>query len=57
MVLPMSGGGPRVLLSAGIPAEALGVLSGEDVAQLVGATVGLLGQHRIWDRFPVPAQT
>ena len=49
-------GGQQVLSAAGIPAQAPGVLAGEDATQVLTATVGLLGQHRVWDRFPVPAQ-
>ncbi|MCW2936515.1 MAG: catalase, partial [Actinomycetia bacterium] len=55
---PIAGwdGAPQVLAAAGIPAQAPGVLAGEDATQVLAATVGLLGQHRVWDRFPVPAQ-
>jgi catalase len=45
-----------VLAAAGIPAQAPGVVAGDDPTQDLSATVGLLGQHRVWDRFPVPAQ-
>jgi len=24
--------------------------------QVLTATIGVLGQHRVWDRFPAPAQ-
>ena len=55
---PIAGwdGAQQVLSAAGIPAQAPGVLAGEDATQVLTATVGLLGQHRVWDRFPVPAQ-
>ena len=54
---PIAGGTrQQVLSAAGIPAQAPGVLAGEDATQVLTATVGLLGQHRVWDRFPVPAQ-
>ena len=55
---PLAGwdGAQQVLSAAGIPAQAPGVLAGEDATQVLTATVGLLGQHRVWDRFPVPAQ-
>jgi catalase len=46
----------QVLSAAGIPAQAPGVLAGEDATQVLTATIGLLGQHRVWDRFPVPPQ-
>jgi catalase len=49
-------GGQQMLQAAGIPAQAPGVLVGDDAAQLLAAIVGLLGQHRVWDRFPVPAR-
>jgi len=49
-------GGRQVLQAAGIPAQAPGVLAGDDATQLLTATVGLLGQHRVWDRFAVPAR-
>jgi catalase len=48
-------GGQQVLQAAGIPAQAPGVLAGEDPIEVLTATIGLLGQHRVWDRFPVPA--
>jgi catalase len=55
---PIAGwdGALDVLAAAGIPAQAPGVLAGDDPTQVLTATVGLLGQHRVWDRFPVPAQ-
>jgi C-terminal domain found in long catalases len=37
-----------------VPAQAPGVLAGENADQVLTATIGLLGQHRVWDRFPVP---
>jgi catalase len=49
-------GGQQILPAVGIPAETPGVLIGDDATQVLTATVGLLGQHRVWDRFPVPAQ-
>jgi catalase len=48
-------GGQQALPAAGIPEQAPGVLVGKD-ATAPTATVGLLGQHRVWDRFPVPAR-
>jgi catalase len=55
---PIAGwdGAQTVLTVAGIPAQAPGVPAGEDAAKVLAATVGLLGQHRVWDRFPVPDQ-
>jgi catalase len=47
-------GGEQVLEAAGIPASAPGVLTGEDPLRVLTATTGLLGQHRVWDRFTVP---
>jgi catalase len=49
----VEGAGP-VLSAAGIPGKAPGVLASQDAMQVLTATIGLLGQHRVWDRFPVP---
>ncbi len=48
-------GAEPVLEAAGIRVDAPGVLAGEDPDQVLTATIGLLGQHRVWERFPVPA--
>jgi catalase len=50
------GDGHQVLQAAGIPADAPGVLTGENPAEVLADVTGLLGQHRAWDRFPVPAE-
>ncbi|MFE9426986.1 catalase [Kitasatospora sp. NPDC006697] len=41
-----------VWTAAGVDPQAPGVLTGEDVDELVAGLVGLLGAHRVWDRFP-----
>ncbi|MEU9044262.1 MULTISPECIES: catalase [unclassified Kitasatospora] len=41
-----------VWTAAGIDPQAPGILTGEDPAELVTGVVGLLGTHRVWDRFP-----
>ncbi|KQY60589.1 catalase [Aeromicrobium sp. Root495] len=38
------------LEAAGLPAGALGVQVADDASEVVEAVVGLLGEHRVWDR-------
>ena len=40
-----------VLVAAGVPAEAAGVVGG-DPAEAVAGLADLLAEHRVWDRFP-----
>jgi catalase len=49
------GGAEEALLSAGIPQDAPGVLVGDGGA-ILQEIVQLLGQHRVWARFPIPAE-
>lgn len=46
------GDGASVLAAAGIPAQAPGVVVGA-AAEVTSGVTGLLGSHRVWDRFPV----
>jgi catalase len=48
-------GARAVIEAAGIPVDAPGVVTGDDADAALTAIVGFLGQHRVWDRFPVPA--
>ncbi|MGW5157672.1 catalase [Nonomuraea wenchangensis] len=45
----------RVLTQAGVPERAPGVIVGEDGEQVLRETIGLLGAHRVWERFPPAA--
>jgi catalase len=47
------GGGQAALDAAGCPADAPGVVVGTDPSAVLSEVVGLLGKHRVWDRFPV----
>ncbi|MQY06495.1 catalase [Actinomadura macrotermitis] len=49
------GDAAEVLGKAGIPADAPGVVVGTDATAVLGEVVGLLGRHRVWDRFPTAA--
>ena len=44
-----------VLEAAGVRIDGPGVQAGEDAEQVLTATIALLGQHRVWERFPAPA--
>ena len=48
------GSGAGVLGAAGIPEDAPGILV-ESPEELVPGLITLLGQHRVWERFPVAA--
>jgi catalase len=54
---PLGGwnGAQAVLEAAGISASTPGVVIGDDPQEVLAATIGLLGQHRVWDRFPALA--
>ena len=43
-----------VWAAAGVDPQAPGVLAGDDVDEILAGLVGLLGTHRVWDRFPAP---
>jgi catalase len=45
----------RALVQAGVPAQAPGVLVGEDGESVLRDTVRLLAGHRVWDRFATAA--
>ncbi|WP_274522998.1 hypothetical protein [Saccharothrix sp. ALI-22-I] len=47
------GGGQAALLDAGCAADDLGVVVGDTPAGVFEEVLGLLGTHRVWDRFPV----
>ncbi|WP_327420333.1 catalase [Streptomyces sp. NBC_01230] len=47
-------GGADALEAAGLPADAVGVVTGEAADTVLQSVTGLLGQHRAWDRF-IPA--
>lgn len=47
------GSAPDVLTAAGIDSEAPGVVLAEDPQTVLTEVVKLLGEHRVWDRFPV----
>ena len=40
------------LEAAGLPSAPAGVYVGDDPADVLAAVVGLLGSHRVWERFP-----
>jgi catalase len=40
------------LAAAGIPQDAPGIVSGNDVGALVKELTGLMAAHRVWERFP-----
>ena len=41
--------------AAGVPIESLGVVMGDQGGTILREVVDLLGQHRVWDRFPAHA--
>ncbi|WP_030236611.1 catalase [Streptomyces sp. NRRL S-350] len=43
-----------VWAAAGVDPQAPGVLTSEDLDEVLAGLVGFLGAHRVWDRFPVP---
>ncbi|MEU3027538.1 catalase [Streptomyces incarnatus] len=45
-------GGQESLEAAGIPLDAPGVIVGDDATAVLRQLVGLLGAHRVWERFP-----
>ncbi|MBA4861704.1 catalase [Streptomyces sp. PSKA54] len=45
-------GAEDVLLAAGIPVQAPGVVVGEDGSGALQQVIGLLAKHRVWERFP-----
>ncbi|PYC74512.1 catalase HPII [Streptomyces tateyamensis] len=53
---PLGGhpGARAVWTAAWVDPQAPGVLTGEDLAEVVARLAGLLGAHRVWDRFPAP---
>nr|WP_145484698.1 MULTISPECIES: catalase [Streptomyces] len=48
-------GGQESLEAAGIPLDAPGVIVGDDASAVLRQLVGLLGAHRVWERFPSAA--
>lgn len=44
------------LQAAGIATDALGVVTGSDGEAVLREVTALLGAHRVWDRFPAPAE-
>ncbi|AXX29905.1 Catalase [Actinosynnema pretiosum subsp. pretiosum] len=46
------GGGVAALEAAGVPVDAVGVVTGDSPSAVLGSVVDLLGEHRVWDRFP-----
>ncbi|MCU7826839.1 catalase [Kitasatospora sp. DSM 101779] len=50
-------GAERALRAAGIPADAPGVVLGDDGESVLGRITDLLAAHRVWDRFPPPGTT
>ncbi|WP_030273739.1 catalase [Streptomyces sp. NRRL B-24484] len=51
------GGADRALQAAGIPADAPGVVLGEDGESVLNGITELLAAHRVWERFPAPSDT
>ncbi|MBV1956900.1 MULTISPECIES: catalase [Streptomyces] len=45
-------GGEQVLTAAGCPLTAPGVVTGDGATQVLDEVTGLLGAHRVWERFP-----
>ncbi|GGP03935.1 catalase [Nonomuraea glycinis] len=54
---PLGGWGTasQAFSEAGVPAQAPGVLLGDDGTSVLRETLELLGTHRVWDRFPAAA--
>jgi catalase len=54
---PLGGWGTaaQAFSEAGVPAQAPGVLLGEDGTSVLRETLQFLGAHRVWDRFPAAA--
>jgi catalase len=50
------GAAEQALSGAAIPADAAGVVRGENGEIVFGEITGLLGAHRVWDRFPPPPE-
>ncbi|WP_326701179.1 catalase [Streptomyces sp. NBC_01754] len=48
-------GGDQMLASAGVPQGAPGVVNGGAGTEVLEQVTGLLGGHRVWDRFPATA--
>ncbi|MEV7367509.1 hypothetical protein ACWDR2_34120 [Streptomyces sp. NPDC003631] len=46
-------GGEGALEAAGVPADAPGVVVGDSGATVLEQLAGLLGAHRVWERFTV----
>jgi catalase len=46
------GSGSDALTVSGCPAGAAGVVVGDDATAVLDQVVGLLGSHRVWERFP-----
>ncbi len=46
------GAGVDALEQSGCTAEDAGVVTGEDAEEVFAGVLGLLGRHRVWDRFP-----
>jgi len=49
------GGAEAVFAASGIPDGSTGVVLGSDPIEVLAQVIGLLGEHRVWDRFPVTA--
>jgi catalase len=47
--------GAEVLTAAGIPGDAIGVVTGDSADAVVGALRALVQKHRLWERFPARA--
>lgn len=45
------GAGVEALAAAGVPADAAGIVSGAGPAEALAGVEGLLGSHRVWERF------
>jgi catalase len=54
---PVGGWGKasQAFSEAGVPAQAPGVLLGDDGPSVLQETLGFLAAHRVWDRFPAAA--
>jgi len=49
------GGADAVFAASGIPDGSTGVVLGSDPIEVLAQVIGLLGEHRVWDRFPLTA--
>lgn len=51
------GAGVEALAAAGVPADAAGIVSGSTPAEVLAEVEGLMGAHRVWERFAVTPAT